>query len=176
MILNLLVFDIEEKVIIDGYKFTEFLSLTFIYRFLGNILAFEKIFLIVLKKIIMIKKGIYFLLIVFMGSQNFLAQEKLTQNEKLETLCKVWGFLKYYHPNVAKGTYNWDNQLIEKIKEAEKTETKKQFNKMIFEWIDGLGKVEICKTCNEKNDKKNFLKNFDLNWTCNLTHLRHTQK
>ena len=72
----------------------------------------------------MIKKGIYFLLIVFMGSQNFLAQEKLTQNEKLETLCKVWGFLKYYHPNVAKGTYNWDNQLIEKIKEAEKTETK----------------------------------------------------
>ena len=102
-----------------------------------------------------------------MGSQNFLAQEKLTQNEKLETLCKVWGFLKYYHPNVAKGTYNWDNQLIEKIKEAEKTETKKQFNKMIFEWIDGLGKVEICKTCNEKNDKKNFLKNFDLNWTCN---------
>ena len=165
MILSLLVFDIEEKVIIDGYKFTEFLSLTFIYRFLGNILAFEKIFLIVLKKIIMIKKGIYFLLIVFMGSQNFLAQEKLTQNEKLETLCKVWGFLKYYHPNVAKGTYNWDNQLIEKIKEAEKTETKKQFNKMIFEWIDGLGKVEICKTCNEKNDKKNFLKNFDLNWT-----------
>jgi C-terminal processing protease CtpA/Prc len=165
MILSLLVFDIEEKVIIDGYKFTEFLSLTFIYRFLGKILAFEKIFLIVLKKIIMIKKGIYFLLIVFMGSQNFLAQEKLTQNEKLETLCKVWGFLKYYHPNVAKGTYNWDNQLIEKIKEAEKTETKKQFNKMIFEWIDGLGKVEICKTCNEKNDKKNFLKNFDLNWT-----------
>ena len=123
MILNLLVFDIEEKVIIDGYKFTEFLSLTFIYRFLGKILAFEKIFLIVLKKIIMIKKGIYFLLIVFMGSQNFLAQEKLTQNEKLETLCKVWGFLKYYHPNVAKGTYNWDNQLIEKIKEAENTET-----------------------------------------------------
>ena len=48
---------------------------------------------------------------------------------------------------------------------TEKTETKKQFNKMIFEWIDGLGKVEICKTCNEKNDKKNFLKNFDLNWT-----------
>ena len=57
------------------------------------------------------------------------------------------------------------NDLNQKIKEAEKTETKKQFNKMIFEWIDGLGKVEICKTCNEKNDKKNFLKNFDLNWT-----------
>lgn len=104
-------------------------------------------------------------MLVFIGTQNILAQENLTQNEKLETLCKVWGFLKYYHPNVAKGTYNWDNQLIEKIKESEKTETKKQFNKMISEWIDGLGKVEICKTCNKKNDKKYFLKNFDLYWT-----------
>jgi hypothetical protein len=25
----------------------------------------------------------------------------------LETLGLVWGFLKYYHPNIAKGNYNW---------------------------------------------------------------------
>ena len=90
----------------------------------------------------MIKKGIYFLLIVFMGSQNFLAQEKLTQNEKLETLCKVWGFLKYYHPNVAKGTYNWDNQLIEKIKEAS-NQIEQDLNKSekvfsLFGWVRNI--------------------------------------
>lgn len=111
------------------------------------------------------KKTILMILITFfIGTQRNFAQEKLTENQKLETLCKVWGFLKYYHPIVAKGTYDWDNQLIEKIKESEKIDTKKQFNKMLSSWIDGLGKVEICKTCNEPNDKKYFLKNFDLSW------------
>ena len=63
------------------------------------------------------KKTILMILITFfIGIQKNLAQEKLTENQKLETLCKVWGFLKYYHPFVAKGSYNWDNQLIEKIK------------------------------------------------------------
>ncbi len=114
------------------------------------------------------KKTFLFILIaLFIGIQKNYAQEKLTENQKLETLCKVWGFLKYYHPIVAKGTYNWDNQLIEKIKESEKIDTKKQFNKMLSSWIESLGKVEICTTCNQKNDKEYFLKNFDLSWTDN---------
>ena len=112
------------------------------------------------------KKTFLFILItLFIGIQKNYAQEKLNENQKLETLCKVWGFLKYYHPIVAKGTYNWDNQLIEKIKESEKIDTKKQFNKMLSSWIESLGKVEICTTCNQKNDKEYFLKNFDLSWT-----------
>lgn len=112
------------------------------------------------------KKTILMILITFfIGTQKSLAQEKLTENQKLETLCKVWGFLKYYHPIVAKGIYNWDNQLIEKIKESEKIDTKKQFNKLLSSWIENLGKVEICNTCKTQNDKKYFLKNFDLSWT-----------
>lgn len=112
------------------------------------------------------KKTFLFILItLFIGIQKNYAQENLTENQKLETLCKVWGFLKYYHPNVAKGIYNWDNQLIEKIKESEKIDTKKKFNKMLSSWIESLEKVEICTTCNQKNDKEYFLKNFDLSWT-----------
>lgn len=110
-------------------------------------------------------KKIIFLLLLIFNISLISAKENPTENERLETLCKVWGFLKYYHPNVAKGQFDWDNQLIQKIKESEKTETKNQFNKMISEWIDGLGKVEKCTKCNEKNDKKYFLKNFDLSWT-----------
>lgn len=109
-----------------------------------------------------IKLGIFLLIL---PSQLIFSQEKLSANQKLETLGKVWGFLKYYHPNVAKGSFNWDQQLIEKIKESDKIADKNQFNTMISDWIDELGKVEICKSCNEKNDKKYFLKNFNLNWT-----------
>lgn len=106
--------------------------------------------------------GFFFLVLT---SQFLFSQEKLSQNQKLETLGKVWGFLKYYHPNVATGKFNWDNQLIEKITESEKIDNKKQLNKMISDWIDTLGEVEKCNSCNEKNDKKYFLKNFDLTWT-----------
>lgn len=105
------------------------------------------------------------LLLLLFTTQFLFSQEKLSENQKLETIGKVWGFLKYYHPNVAKGLYDWDNQLITKIKTLEKIETKKQFNNMLYEWIDSLGKVDLCTKCNEKNDKKYFLKNFDLSWT-----------
>ena len=29
-------------------------------------------------------------------------------NQNLESLCKFWGFLKYYHPTVAEGKLDWD--------------------------------------------------------------------
>ena len=34
------------------------------------------------------------------------------QIKNLKTLGLVWGFLKYYHPNIAKGKYDWDIELL----------------------------------------------------------------
>ncbi len=33
-------------------------------------------------------------------------------NQKLVTLCKLWGFLKYNHPAIGKGALNWDSVLL----------------------------------------------------------------
>lgn len=46
------------------------------------------------------------------GSQ--LTQINLDKNkiENLKTLGLIWGFLKYYHPSIAKGNYNWDYELF----------------------------------------------------------------
>jgi hypothetical protein len=55
----------------------------------------------------------YSLFIFLFFSLNFPAQI-LSENQKLESLCRVWGFLKYYHPQVAKGNLNWDQQLFKK--------------------------------------------------------------
>lgn len=112
----------------------------------------------------MLKKFLLSIFLLLVQSQLLFSQEKLSENQKLETLCKVWGFLKYYHPNVAKGQFDWDNQLVAKIKESEKADDKKQFNTLISDWIDALGKVEKCEKCKEKSDKVYFLKNFDLSW------------
>ncbi len=39
----------------------------------------------------------------------------LTETKRLAALAKVWGLLKYYHPEVAKGTIDWDRELISAI-------------------------------------------------------------
>jgi C-terminal processing protease CtpA/Prc len=106
------------------------------------------------------------LFILLLLSFNFSAQI-LSETQKLESLCKVWGFLKYYHPNVAKGKFNWDEQLFQKINELENINEKNQLNELYSNWIDSLGKIDECKECLKEENKVYFLKNFDLNWMNN---------
>lgn len=108
-------------------------------------------------------KSLSIFIILFL-SINFSAQT-ISETQKLESLCKVWGFLKYYHPNVAKGNFDWDQQLFQKIDEFENINDKAQLNELYFQWIDSLGKVEICGDCKDDDQKNYFLKNFNLNWT-----------
>ncbi|MCQ4139035.1 S41 family peptidase [Chryseobacterium sp. EO14] len=103
------------------------------------------------------------LFIILFLNLHFSAQT-LSENQKLESLCKVWGFLKYYHPNVSKGQFNWDQQLFQKIDELENINNKDQLNELYSNWIESLGKIEDCKNCVNDNDKVYFLKNFDLGW------------
>ncbi|MFY7847345.1 S41 family peptidase [Chryseobacterium gambrini] len=103
------------------------------------------------------------LFIILFLNLHFSAQT-LSENQKLESLCKVWGFLKYYQPNVAKGKFNWDQQLFQKIDELENINNKDQLNELYSNWIESLGKTEVCKNCVNDNDKVYFLKNFDLGW------------
>ena len=55
----------------------------------------------------------FLLLILICFNFNFLiAQEKISDTEKLVTISKIYGFLKYYHPEVGKGKYDWDKEFI----------------------------------------------------------------
>ncbi|MGU3376352.1 S41 family peptidase [Chryseobacterium sp. M5A1_1a] len=110
------------------------------------------------------RKYLFFILLFL--SLHFSAQI-LSENQKLESLCKVWGFLKYYHPHVAKGNLNWDKQLLKKINELENINDKTELNNLYSHWIESLGKVDECKECLQNEDKTYFLKNFDLSWIDN---------
>ncbi|WP_338648512.1 S41 family peptidase [Flavobacterium sp. KS-LB2] len=91
------------------------------------------------------------------------AQNFYPEIQKLETTAKIWGFLKYYHPEVATGKFNWDEELIKilpKIKAATDTESLSQ---IYIDWIGNLGVVKNCKNCTyERYDL--FDRNFDLSW------------
>ena len=46
------------------------------------------------------------------GSKVTVATLMLPQIRNLTLLCKVWGFLKYHHPGVTSGKWNWDHELF----------------------------------------------------------------
>lgn len=98
-------------------------------------------------------------LILFSAS----ATPQLTEDQKLESLAKVWGFLKYYHPEVAKGKIDWDADLFVKIKEVKRAKTKQDLNQVYESWLDQLGKVKPCKKC-DNNVPDSLKRNLDLAW------------
>lgn len=83
----------------------------------------------------------------------------------LELLGKVWGFLKYHHPEIAKGNYNWDYELFRFMPGYLKASTDTQREAMLLQWITGLGTIEKCKKCNETAPDAHLKP--DLEWIAN---------
>ncbi len=65
-------------------------------------------------------------MLLIMLCANCWAQTKVQVNN-LSKLAKAWGFLKYYHPAVAKGEVDWDLKLIKLIPIAMQ-ESSQEFN------------------------------------------------
>lgn len=106
------------------------------------------------------------LIIILIGSQIGFSQE-LKETEKLSSLCKIWGFLKYYHPTVAKGNFNWDEQLLTILPKIKQSKNKEDLSKIYLDWIESLGVIKVCKSCNDVSKKEYFEKNFNLTWIQN---------
>ncbi|PWB22733.1 S41 family peptidase [Flavobacterium sp. HTF] len=104
------------------------------------------------------------LLLIIVFSQLSLANSKITETEKLAATCKVWGFLKYYHPKVANGDFNWDQQLLDILPKIEKAETKEEFSLIMENWIDNLGPIKQIAPIPVPKDVRFFDKNFNLSW------------
>ena len=61
--------------------------------------------------------------------------------ENLVVLGKVWGFLKYFHPQVVVGKYNWDFELFRVMPGIAAVKSKKERNSLLNKWIDKYGKI-----------------------------------
>lgn len=64
-----------------------------------------------------------------------------TQIENLKYLGMIWGFLKYHHPKIAAGTYNWDYELFRILPQILKAENKKSRDEILVKWIENLGEL-----------------------------------
>lgn len=102
-------------------------------------------------------------LIAFLLLFQFSFSKPITETQKLATTCKVWGFLKYYHPNVTDGSKNWDEQLFQILPKVDEAQTSEAFFLVIENWINSLGEVKNSEI-NKASKKEYFDKNFDLSW------------
>jgi C-terminal processing protease CtpA/Prc len=73
------------------------------------------------------------------GSRIELTEATPQQLENMALLGKVWGFLKYYHPNVAKGNYDWDYELFRIMPAYLAAETNTKRDEILLNWITTLG-------------------------------------
>ena len=71
------------------------------------------------------------------------------QLKNLINLGKVWGFLKYHHPEIAKGNYNWDAELFRVMPAVIAAPSTQKANEAIEQWLDKIPIPLNCKNCSE---------------------------
>ncbi len=78
----------------------------------------------------------------------------------LYQLGLVWGYLKYHHPNVTKGDYNWDYELFRVLPKLLKAPSANR-DSILLNWIDTLGKVS---NATKKAANDSMIVQPDLSW------------
>lgn len=89
-----------------------------------------------------------------------------SQIENLFKVGKVWGFLKYYHPEILKGNYDWDIELTKILPEV--LNQNANVNRILISRINNLGPITPRDTTGEVKEIK---LSADLNWTSNTDFL-----
>ena len=85
--------------------------------------------------------------------------------DDLELLGRIWGFLKYHHPAIAKGYYNWDYELFRFLPTYLNANNNQQRDDILLKWINKYGRIPECSNCRTTPDNA-FLKP-DLSWIDN---------
>lgn len=65
----------------------------------------------------------------------------------LTNLGMIWGFLKYYHPAISAGKYNWDAELFKELPKILSESNNDGAYKEMEQWVNSLGTVPACKNC-----------------------------
>lgn len=76
-----------------------------------------------------------------MGTQERIKKLSPEEVKPLIALGQLWGFLKYHHPAVAGGKYDWDMEFIKLVPAILKSENETEWKKILDDWIDRLPAV-----------------------------------
>ena len=77
------------------------------------------------------------------------AELSARQLENLAVLGHIWGFVKYYHPAVAQGKYNWDAELFRVLPNVLQAKNRDERSRALQKWLTNLGPVLPCAACSQ---------------------------
>ncbi len=69
------------------------------------------------------------------------------QINDLSLLGKIWGFMKYHHPSIAQGNYNWDFELFKIMPSILSCSNTRTRDEILLSWIESFGTIESCVQC-----------------------------
>ncbi len=81
-------------------------------------------------------------------------QESTTLNSKSNNFlvfARVWGFLKYHHPQVAKGNVDWDSVFLARMSDWENLSTRAQRSDYCRNWFKELNRTSSLELKNKKH-------------------------
>lgn len=103
------------------------------------------------------------LCLLWLSSSLVVSAQRNLKVESLANLGEIWGFLKYYHPNIAGGQTDWDSVLVADLPLLAQNPSLEQFQQIIEQWLSDAGPVSACKSCLKvKGDTS--LRNLDLSF------------
>jgi carboxyl-terminal processing protease len=86
------------------------------------------------------KRALVLLMFVALGSASPAAiRDEVDQSTRLAALARVWGLVKYFHPQVAAGTVDWDQALLDAIPRVKSATTKAELNEEMLQLIRVAG-------------------------------------
>ena len=100
----------------------------------------------------------------FVQPCEFVCNYSFNDTSKWAITCRVWGLLKYYHPNITAGKHDWDNVLLDRLVSINYSSTSQMVNAELKDMVDAAGGYTL-KTDVEWNDSLNM--NLDLCWLDN---------
>jgi C-terminal processing protease CtpA/Prc len=101
-----------------------------------------------------------------------IALDNLTkpQIDNLAVLGRVWGFVKYYHPAVARGEHNMDAEMLRILPRVLTAKSRDERSAVLAAWLTGLGPVPACASCREPKPQDVRLP-ADLSWLTDMAQL-----
>jgi C-terminal processing protease CtpA/Prc len=91
----------------------------------------------------------------------------------LACLGKVWGFLKYNHPIIAEGTYNWDFELFRFLPKFLAAKDIANREVLMLDWINKLGNISKYPKSEEQIQKIVYQTKFRLDRISNDNYISH---
>jgi len=107
-----------------------------------------------------------FLYLVLLLAFSANAQTKITQTEKHKQIGLVWGLLKYHHPDISQGLYDWNLELINLFEEVKAVDEQEKLNLELLTYVKKFNNPATTFKSNpiKIDPEKVFKKNLSYDW------------